>query len=81
MSRNIEVGYYIRLPQGMYTNVKKISTVLYSPARDSNDWLERIANSNRKYDAYVYNRHGEYYYSYDQPSGYKEMFQYTLGGL
>ena len=80
-NRTIEVGYYIRFPKGMYTDVKKISTALYSPARNSNEWLLNIANHNRQYDVYVYNNHGEYYYSYDKPPKHKEMFQYTLGGL
>lgn len=80
-NRNIEVGYYIRFPKGMYTDIKKISTALYSPVRASNEWLENIANHNRQYDVYVENRHGEYYWGCSKPSGLKEMFQYTLGGL
>lgn len=80
-NRTIEVGYYIRFPKGMYTDVKKISTALYSPARDSNEWLERIANYNKFQDVYVENTRGAYYFGYIKPSTHKEMFQYTLGGL
>ena len=80
-NRTIEVGYYIRLPKGMYTDVKKVSTALYSPAKDANEWLQRIADNNRRYDMYVENTRGAYYYGYDKPPKHKEMFQYTLGGL
>lgn len=81
MSRNIVEGHYIRFPKGMYTDVKKISTALYSPARDSNEWLENIVRYNRTSDVYVFNNNGEYWYDNYKPSGFKEMFQYTLGGL
>lgn len=79
--RNVLDGHYVRFPKGQFTDIKKISTVLYSPARDSNAWLENIAACNRQCDMYVYNNHGEYCYSYSKPLTFREMCQYTLGGL
>lgn len=82
--RRIPKKHYIKLYKGMFTDVKKIITTLYTtekPADVSDTFLTSISVKNRDHDVYVYRDIG-YSYSLYQPSiEYRQYFMDSLGGL
>lgn len=82
--RRIPYKHYAKLPKGMFTDIEKIISVLYTngkPVDTSYSFIKSIAVDNRNNDIYVYRDCGYCNNKCQPPTGYKQYFIDSLGGL